>query len=171
MVLVIFLMPEWQLKYSSASGETQSLLKNAWGGRWRVFQSDNDRAVEIGTDLWNLIYPNLWSIRATGVQGCIQIAFEYFQGGRLHQLPGQPVIVLAHSQQWKSVCCCSKGNFLFFSFYSSLICVHLHSISIMFSGLKIKKEWALGPFSSILKRRGRPDSSLVHWDNFHFKIA
>jgi len=31
-----------------------------------------------------------------GCQGCVQMAFEYLQGWRLHNLPGQPVPVLGH---------------------------------------------------------------------------
>lgn len=31
-------------------------------------------------------------------QECIQVSFEYFQRGRLHNLPGQPVPVFCHPQ-------------------------------------------------------------------------
>jgi len=55
--------------------------------------------VDVGRDLWRSPGPTplLKKGRLKPVaEDCIRMAFEHLQGGRLHNLPGQPVPVLAH---------------------------------------------------------------------------
>jgi len=69
---------------------------------------------EVGRDLWRSSCPtpllkqkHLQQI----AQDDVQLAFEYLQGRKLHNLPGQPVPVLSHSHiqakppvSWAPVC-------------------------------------------------------------------
>ena len=59
----------------------------------------NHRLVEVGQDLWTSSGPT--PLLRQGhlepvAQDRVQVAFEYLQGGRLHNLSGQPVPVLSH---------------------------------------------------------------------------
>ena len=60
--------------------------------------------VEVGRDLWRSFGPTplLKQGHVEGVaQDCVQMAFEYLQGWRLHNLSGQPVPVLSHPHSEK----------------------------------------------------------------------
>ena len=63
------------------------------------FESQNHRMVEVGRDLWRSSGPT--PVLKQGhlelvAQAHGQMAFEYLQGWRLHNLPGQPVPVFSH---------------------------------------------------------------------------
>jgi len=60
----------------------------------------NHRTVEIGKDLWTLSGPTTMLKQGhlePTAQDCIQAAFQYLQGWRLHKLSGQLMPVLGHS--------------------------------------------------------------------------
>ena len=66
---------------------------------------------ETGKDLWRTSGPNL--LLKQVAQDRVQMAFEYLQGGRLHNLPGQLVPVLSHPHREK-VFLDVQGNLLYF---------------------------------------------------------
>ena len=58
---------------------------------------------EVGRDLWRSSGPTPLLKQGhpeQAAQDCVQMAFEYLQGWRLHSLPGQPVPVLGHPLSW-----------------------------------------------------------------------
>jgi len=59
---------------------------------------------EVGRDLWKASCPTPLLKQGhlePAAQDHVQKAFGYFQGGRLHSLPGQPVPVLGHPHSIK----------------------------------------------------------------------
>ena len=64
----------------------------------------NRRTTEVGRDLQRLCHPTLLLKQGhlkKAAQDHVQIAFEYLQGWRLHNLSGQPVPVLGHPHNKK----------------------------------------------------------------------
>jgi len=64
----------------------------------------NHSMVDIGRDLWRSFGPT--ALLKQGhleqvAQDHVQMAFEYLQAGRIHNLPGQPLPVLGHPHNKK----------------------------------------------------------------------
>lgn len=55
-----------------------------------------NRLVEVGRDLWRSRGPNPAQVESPRAQTSAQVALEYFQGRRPHNLPGQPAELLSH---------------------------------------------------------------------------
>lgn len=70
------------------------------------FDTQNHRAVEVGRHLWRTSSPTPLLKQdhlELVMQDHVQTGFEYLQGGRLHNLSEQPVLVLSHSHRKKTV--------------------------------------------------------------------
>lgn len=73
---------------------------------WIVF-SQNDSRAQVIRDFWKSPGPTLLLKQGhleLAVQDCVQVAFEYFQRGRLLNLSEQPGPVLRHLQRKKKKC-------------------------------------------------------------------
>jgi len=67
----------------------------------RITESQCHIMVGVGWDLWGSSSPTLLTKQGhlkQVSQDCVQAGFEYLQRRRLHNLSGQPVPVLCHSQ-------------------------------------------------------------------------
>ena len=86
----------------------------SFGDIFQIIMYSIHRMVEVGRDLWRSSGPT--SLLKQGhlklvAQDHVQMDFEDLQGWRLHNLSGQPVLMLSHSHSKKSVSLCSGGTF------------------------------------------------------------
>jgi len=78
--------------------------ERAFDQRHQYRESVFHRLIEVGRDIWGLSCPT--SLLKKGhlkpvAQDHVQMAFEYLQGWRLHNISGQPVPVLGHPHSEK----------------------------------------------------------------------
>jgi len=80
------------------------------------FLSQNHRMVGVGRDLCRSSSPTLLPKEGhlqQAAEDLVQVGLEYLQRSRLHNLPGQPVPVLHHPQEWRNSSSCSDGKSFF----------------------------------------------------------